>query len=43
MTFKIYLSYAKMNPNNGNDIKSDIFPWDIFKSDAILKNIKLFQ
>ena len=24
-----------MNPSNGNETKSDIFPWDIFKSDAI--------
>ena len=23
---------TKMNPNNGNKTKSDIFPWDIFKS-----------
>ena len=22
-------------PNNGNETKSDIFPWDIFKSDTI--------
>ena len=39
MTFKI------VNPNNGNETKSDIFPWDIFKSDAISffsKNIKAF-
>ena len=37
MTFKI------VNPNNGNETKSNIFPWDIFKSDAISffsKNIK---
>ena len=26
---------TNMNPNNGNEIKSDIFPWDIFKSDII--------
>ena len=26
---------AKVNPNNGNKQKSDIFPSDIFKSDAI--------
>ena len=24
-----------MNPNNGNEIKSEIFSWDIFKSDII--------
>ena len=23
---------TKVNPNNGNETKSDIFPWDIFKS-----------
>ena len=26
---------TKVNPNNGNDTKSDIFPRDIFKSDII--------
>ena len=26
---------AKVNPNNGNEIKSDSFSWDIFKSDNI--------
>ena len=26
---------TKVNPNNGNETKSDIFPWDIFKSDVI--------
>ena len=25
----------KVNQNNGNEKKSDIFPWDIFKSDVI--------
>ena len=33
---------TKINPNNG----SEIFPWDIFKSDTISflpKNIKMFQ
>ena len=36
MTFKIeILSFmTKVNPNNGNEIKSDIFPWDI-KPDTI--------
>ena len=24
---------AKMNPNNGNEAKSDIFLWEIFKCD----------
>ena len=23
---------TKVNPNNGVETKSDIFPWDIFKS-----------
>ena len=26
---------TKVNPNNGNGTKSDIFPWDIFKYDTI--------
>ena len=26
---------TKVNPNNGNETKSDIFPWDIFKSEII--------
>ena len=37
---------TKVNPNNGNETKSDIFPWDIFKSETIsfsLKNIEVFQ
>ena len=37
---------TKVNPNNGNETKSDIFPWDIFKSDVIhfsSTNIKVFQ
>ena len=37
----------KVNPNNENEIKSDIFPWGIFKSDAISffyqKRFKVFQ
>ena len=24
---------TKVNASNGNEAKSDIFPWDIFKSD----------
>ena len=35
-----------VKPNNGNDTKSDIFSWDIFKSDIIFhmsKNAKIFQ
>ena len=26
---------TKVRPNNGNETKSSIFPWDIFKSDII--------
>ena len=26
---------TKVSPNNGNETKSDIFPWDVFKSDKI--------
>ena len=26
---------TKVNPNNVKETKSDIFPWDIFKSDII--------
>ena len=35
-----------VNPNNENDTKSDIFSWDIFKSDIIFhmsQNAKIFQ
>ena len=32
---------TKVNPNNGNETKSDIFPWDIFKSDIILIGRKI--
>ena len=38
---------TKVNPNNGNETKSDIFPWDILKSDNIsfflFKNSKVFR
>ena len=37
---------TKVNPRNGNETKSDIFPWDIFKSDniSLLSKInKVFQ
>ena len=40
---------TKANPNNGNKTKSDIFPWDTFKSDTmffyqnILKYFNDFQ
>ena len=26
---------TKVNPNNENETKLDIFPWDIFKSDIV--------
>ena len=37
---------TKVNLNIGNETKSEIFPWDIFKSDIIFhwsQNTKLFQ
>ena len=37
---------TEVNVNNGKETKSDIFPWDIFKSDSISflsKYIKVFQ
>ena len=37
---------TKVKPNNGNETKSDIFPWKIFKSEAVsifTKNIKYFN
>ena len=37
---------TKGNPNNGNETKSDIFPYDILKSDIIFhcsQNTKIFQ
>ena len=36
---------TKVNPNNGNETKSDIFSFDIFESDVIYflsKNIDVF-
>ena len=33
---------TKLNPNNGNETKSDIFPWDIFKFDAVSFFIKKY-
>ena len=42
-----YLSFmTKVNPSNGNEIKSDVFLCDMFKSDIIFhwsQNTKLFQ
>ena len=26
---------TKVDPNNGNETKSDIFPWDVFKSELL--------
>ena len=34
---------AKVKPNNGNEIKLDIFPWDIFKSEIISFFIKKYE
>ena len=37
---------TKLNPNNGNETKSDSFPWDIFKSDTPFhwsQNTVIFQ
>ena len=37
---------TKVNPNNGNETKSDIFSWDIFKSGVIShwsQNKKMYQ
>ena len=37
---------AKINPNDGNETKSDNFLWDIFKSDIIFhwsQNTMIFQ
>ena len=37
---------TKVNLNNGDERKSDIFPWGIFKSDIIChwsQNAKIFQ
>ena len=31
---------TKVNASNGNETKSDIFPWDIFKSDTASLFIK---
>ena len=38
MTYKIqkFISFmTKVKPSNGNETKSDIFSWDIFKSNTI--------
>ena len=39
-----FLSFlTKMNPNNGNEIKSDVFPRDIFKSNIIFIGRKILK
>ena len=32
---------TKVNPSNGNETKSDIFPWEVFKSDIIFSGQKI--
>ena len=34
---------TKVNPNDGNETKSNIFPWDIFKSDSMSSFIKKYK
>ena len=34
---------TKVNPNNGNETKSDIFPWDMFTSDTISFFVKNYR
>ena len=34
---------TKVSPNNGNETKSDIFPWNIFKSDIIFTCFKMLK
>ena len=33
---------TKVNLNNGTEIKSDVYLWDIFKSDSISFFIKIY-
>ena len=33
----------KVNPNNANETKSDIFPRDIFRSDIIFFGLKILK
>ena len=33
----------RVNPNNGNETKSNISPWDVFKSDSISSFIKKYK
>ena len=41
VSFALFGFTTTVNPNNANETKSDIFSWNIFKSDIILKKIKL--
>ena len=41
LTFLNFMT--KVNPKNGNEIKSDIFPWDIFKSGIIFIDRKILK
>ena len=41
LTFLNFMT--KMNPNNGNETKSDIFPRDIFKSDIVFIGRKILK
>ena len=34
---------TKLSTNNGNETKSDIFPWDIFNSDVIFFGHKILK
>ena len=34
---EIFSFMTKVNVSNGNETKSDIFPWEIFKSDKIIQ------
>ena len=34
---------TKVNPNNGNKTKSDIFPCDIFKSEIFFIDFKILN
>ena len=45
MTFKIdFLNFmTRVNPNSGNETKSDIFPRKIFKSDIIFIGHKILK
>ena len=42
LKFEIFSFIIKVSPNNGNELKSDNFPWGIFKSDTISFFIKKY-